>query len=83
MPSGSDPEPNTSANRDMPWRYQEGRLLSLPGVRKTVWIGEPLPLTRGNSVREVVNRLIARLIATSPPPRRTYAHRSHSLFATV
>ena len=39
--SGSDPKQYSLANRDMPWQGQEGRLLSLLGVRKTVWIGEP------------------------------------------
>ena len=35
------------ANEDA-WRYQEGRLLSLLGVRKTVGFGEPPPSVEGN-----------------------------------
>ncbi len=42
IPSIAGTEPDGRANRDMPWRCREGRLLSLPRVRKPVLVGEPL-----------------------------------------
>ncbi len=82
-PSGPDPKQYSFANRDMPWRIREGRLLSLLRVRKTVGFGEPLPTGVGNFACRVVDRRVARPNDASPPPCATCGHPAHSRFASV